>query len=105
MSKLDFAYDPWTDVMTIEGFRYSGALFRDLATGLPSNRWFQVVSRDDGVITIRQHETPEDRHSARVQFEKYHAMQGLLMSISGSSSEFSNEARRILAGQFDARAK
>jgi len=54
VKKLDVEYDPWSDVLTIEGFRYSGVLFRDLAGGLQKNRWFQIVSRDDGVITIRQ---------------------------------------------------
>lgn len=38
--------------------------------------------------------TPEDRHSERVQFEKYHAMQGVLMQL----GSLGNEARKVLSG-------
>lgn len=50
---LDFSYDESRDQMTIEGVRYSGALFRDLGAGLPIGRWFRIVHRaPDGNLII-----------------------------------------------------
>lgn len=51
ISQLD--YDPASDVLTIEGVRYSGVLFRGLGMIRPSDRPFQIVAREDGVITLR----------------------------------------------------
>lgn len=51
---LKVSYDPIADVLMIDGFRYSGALFRALGGPVPTGRWFQVVYRDEeGYITVR----------------------------------------------------
>lgn len=52
---LSIAYDDATDVLTIDGMRYSGELFRMFASnGLALNEWMAITSRDDGVITLRK---------------------------------------------------
>jgi hypothetical protein len=49
---LAYTYDRETDVMTIEGIRYSGALLRELGV-LPVGKLIRVVAREDGVLTLR----------------------------------------------------
>jgi len=60
MSKLNFNYDPDIDVMTIEGVKYHGDLFRSFSeNGLELNQPFKIVQRDkDGTIleTLREYE-------------------------------------------------
>jgi hypothetical protein len=58
MAKLDYSYDPTTDTATIEGIRFSGDVFRNLAFWIEPGQWYQLVSRsDDGLLVIRkQHE-------------------------------------------------
>ena len=61
MKRLNFSYEEPTpdgrgDILTIEGFRYSGELFRlwagkgILRLGEP----FRIIKREDGVITIQE---------------------------------------------------
>lgn len=49
---LDFSYDESTDILTIEGVKWSGDLLRKMCTELPLGKWFRMVERADGVITI-----------------------------------------------------
>jgi hypothetical protein len=51
--KLDFSYDDWRDILTVEGAQYSGDLFRALARGLQLNQPFMIIERKDGVVTIQ----------------------------------------------------
>lgn len=44
--------DPVGDTIEIHGIKYAGQLFRSLGGLLPTNTPFQVVRRDDGVLTI-----------------------------------------------------
>jgi hypothetical protein len=50
---LKVSYNARTDVLRIDGFAYAGELFRALGGPTPMGNWFQVVSRDDGRITLR----------------------------------------------------
>jgi hypothetical protein len=45
--------DDAADVITIYGIRYSGELFRGLGFDLRPDQSFQIVKREDGVITIK----------------------------------------------------
>lgn len=49
---LRVEYDPATDVLTVEDCKYSGHVFRYLATLRPGTV-FQMVSRQDGIIAVR----------------------------------------------------
>ena len=49
---LKFSYDEHLDVMTIEGIKYSGQLFKDFARDLPEGQYFKFNSRKDGVVEI-----------------------------------------------------
>lgn len=50
---LRFEYDEATDIITIEGARYAGRLFRELGEeGMKPGSLFRLLRRDDGVITI-----------------------------------------------------
>jgi hypothetical protein len=51
---MQFAYDPVDDVLTIEGIRYSGDLFRYFALETPPGRWIRILKREDGRITLEQ---------------------------------------------------
>ena len=42
------------DIITINGVRYDGNLFRDLGAALPVGELFRMVKRDDGVIYIER---------------------------------------------------
>ena len=50
---LQFSYDEARDVLTIEGIRYSGELFRGIGLETPVGAWIQIVKREDGVVTLR----------------------------------------------------
>ncbi len=51
---LSYAYDPATDVMEIEGMRYTGSLFRHFAKGgLALDVPMKIVKREEGVITLQ----------------------------------------------------
>jgi hypothetical protein len=53
---LNFEYDYHRDVMTIEGVKYAGALFREFGiNGMPQGQAFTIESRGlEGVLTIRK---------------------------------------------------
>lgn len=48
---LSVQYDHATDVLTVEGVRYSGVLFRSLGI-CETGKWMKVVERKDGVLTV-----------------------------------------------------
>jgi hypothetical protein len=51
---LEFSYDEATDVLTIDGMRYHGGLFRAWAyDGLPPWRPFVITERSDGLVTFQ----------------------------------------------------
>jgi hypothetical protein len=55
MEPLKIDYDFETDVVTIEGIRYAGGLFRGLGIGgLEPGTALRIVNRDDGVLTVEQ---------------------------------------------------
>ncbi len=53
---LEFEYHSSSDVLTIEGVRYTGDFFRSLSEGgLPIGTVFTIESRDeDGAIILRR---------------------------------------------------
>jgi hypothetical protein len=58
---LSFSYDLVMDILTVEGVKYSGDLFRQLAGKetntvalLPLNRPFEIEKREDGVIWLHR---------------------------------------------------
>ena len=60
MNGLIFSYEaPPIDVITIEGCRYSGHLFRSFG-GLDVGAILQIIKREDGVIHVKRlHELEE----------------------------------------------
>lgn len=53
LSSLDVSYDPWQDVLTVEGVRYSGTLFREFASLLPIGQPFKIDERrEDGLLVV-----------------------------------------------------
>lgn len=48
---LSVSFDPWSDVLTVEGIRYAGELFRALAV-LPVGTTVRIVDRQGGVLTL-----------------------------------------------------
>lgn len=50
-SALSVEYDPLADVLTIEGVKYSAMIFRELGF-LELGRWYKIVARNDGTLTI-----------------------------------------------------
>ena len=50
---LNFSYDYSKDVMTIDGIKYSGELFRGLAFKIVEDEYFQIIERENGVITVQ----------------------------------------------------
>jgi hypothetical protein len=50
-TKLALSYDEAGDVLTVEGTKYSGEVFRQFGFGT-AGRWMRVLSRDDGVVTV-----------------------------------------------------
>ena len=52
---LDFEYDGRIDLVTIEGIKYSGELFRAFAVGgLAVGEHLKIIEREDGVITLQR---------------------------------------------------
>jgi hypothetical protein len=62
MTTLRFEYDPFADVLTIEGVKYAGEVFRGLGL-TPPGKWVRIVDRRDGVVTLTTGES-EDAHRA-----------------------------------------
>ena len=54
---LEISYDAASDLLIIDGIRYSGELFRGFAH-LELGTWFRIIDRDDGVITLNQPSRP-----------------------------------------------
>ena len=55
MNTLAVSYDADSDVLTIEGTRYAGSLFRALgAQGFAVGARLEIIARDDGVISLRR---------------------------------------------------
>lgn len=53
LSSLDISeYDPYNDVIEIEGTRFAGAFFRELGFWMPEGQLFRFERRVDGVVTI-----------------------------------------------------
>lgn len=46
--------DPEADIITINGVRFDGAVFRQLTALLPLHEPFRIVKRDDGVLAIER---------------------------------------------------
>lgn len=63
---LNFSYDQSTDLITIEGIKYSGDFFRMFASQAIVDQIVRVVSNKDGVIVV------EDAREQlrRIEFEK-----------------------------------
>ena len=56
---LAFSYDREHDVLTIEGMRYTGTLFRVFAEGgLAIGKALQIIHRQDGILTIKELDRP-----------------------------------------------
>ena len=56
LSVLDIGtYDPYNDLIVIEGIRYSGQLLRDGlgVNGLNAGKCLQIVKRNEGIVTMQ----------------------------------------------------
>ena len=67
--KLNVSYHAGTDILTIDGMHYSGALFRTLGGPAPVGHWFQVVAREHGVITVQTADADIQSHIERLERE------------------------------------
>jgi hypothetical protein len=53
--ELDFYYDTMTDMLTIEGIRYNGEIFRQWSEhGAPIGTKLEIIARENGVITFKK---------------------------------------------------
>jgi len=60
-------YDFMRDIFIIGTIKYSGEIFRMWdKNGFPEGKLFKIVSRDDGVLVIKEYLTPPD-HNHRVE--------------------------------------
>lgn len=56
LSVLDIGtYDPYNDLIVIEGIRYSGQLLRDGlgVNGLQAGKCLRIVKRNEGIVTMQ----------------------------------------------------
>ena len=51
--QLQFSYDQDADVLTIEGIRYAGGLFRMMAAQDSIGGCFRILSNADGLVVMR----------------------------------------------------
>ena len=51
---LAIDYDEGRDIVTIEGVRYCGELFRSFGIA-PTGTLLRIMARDDGVITLQKY--------------------------------------------------
>lgn len=51
---ISHIYNVFEDVLTIEGIRYSGDLFRNFASELPTGAPFRIVKRENGQIVLER---------------------------------------------------
>jgi len=49
---LEYSYNTETDIITIEGVKYSSGLFKKLAFPTPVGEWFRVEANKDCIIEI-----------------------------------------------------
>lgn len=49
---MNINYSLQSDVVEIEGIRYAGEVFRQVGSFLPIGRYFKLMQREDGVVTI-----------------------------------------------------
>lgn len=49
---LDFSYDTGNDIMTIEGIKYSGEIFRAFGIGPTPGKWLRIISLENGVLNV-----------------------------------------------------
>jgi hypothetical protein len=54
MTTLSFEFDPKLDVITIEGIRYAGSLFRGFATARIGEAFRVVARSNDGVLVLER---------------------------------------------------
>lgn len=53
--KMNFSYDEVSDVLMIEGVRYSGELFRDyFSFPTAEGYWWRTISNEDGIVCVRR---------------------------------------------------
>lgn len=52
---LDVHYSYGDDVLTVNGLRFSGTLFRNFATVFQEGQHFTIIHREDDCITTKQH--------------------------------------------------
>ena len=52
MERLNFSYDPVNDILTVEGIKYSGEMFRMLGFQLMVGGHFSLDERYDGILTV-----------------------------------------------------
>ena len=53
MTRLQYSYDAKTDIITIEGIRYHGDIFREFGFQLRVSHVFKLMNIKDTVITIQ----------------------------------------------------
>jgi hypothetical protein len=60
MTPLNFSYNEFADVLTVEGIHYSGGIFREWSErGLAVNEPFFIFRRRDGVLDIGRGTPPK----------------------------------------------
>lgn len=63
--QLNYTYDDRTDVLTIEGTRYSGELFREWSrNGMPTGSLFELTRSAEGSFSVKRVWAPERKEPA-----------------------------------------
>jgi hypothetical protein len=58
---LNFSYNEFTDILTVEGIDYSGRVFREWSEhGLKVNEPFFIFRRKDGVLDLGRGQPPQE---------------------------------------------
>lgn len=62
-------YDAERDILTVEGVKYSGAFFRELALRPEPGRLFRIIAKEYDLVTIRRYFVNDE------DFEAWYAKQ------------------------------
>lgn len=87
---IELSHDPATDVVTIDGYKFSGDLLRQM-TASPLGVRFRIIERKDGCITVGTERDPVEA-TASDMLEALELLQGFDFRL--DDSDHSKEIRR-----------
>ncbi len=57
---LEIEYDQEGDILTVEGIKYSGSIFRNMGSAFAIGETFMFLNRENGVVTVTKIRKFED---------------------------------------------